>query len=197
LGLDYSYFRYSFSSAKLYNIAIQDRSSTLGTPMIEEQQNNPLHGLKLEILLGELVEFYGWDILSAALRFHCFKTNPSIEGSLKFLRKTEWAREKLEAFYLYRFKRMPRPNDDEFEMAPRERGFKDGIVPRDPMILTVESIELSQAKAASAFKEKSKPVSRHKANHRFEEKNAQPKVFEKGNKQAPSEDPSDPWGKRR
>ena len=119
---------------------ILEKFSTLGKSMIEEQQNNPLHALKLDTLLSELVEFYGWDILSAALRFHCFKTNPSIEGSLKFLRKTEWAREKLESFYLYRFKRMPRPNDDEFELAPRERGFKVGIVPREPMILTVESI---------------------------------------------------------
>lgn len=171
--------------------------STLGTSMIEEQQNNPLHALKLDTLLSELVEFYGWDILSAALRFHCFKTNPSIEGSLIFLRKTEWAREKLESFYLYRFKRMPRPNDDEFELAARERGFKIGIVPRDPMLLTVESIELSQAKAASAFKEKSKSVSRHKSNTRFEENKVPRKVTEISSKQGPSEDPSDPWGKRR
>jgi len=122
--------------------------------MIEEQQNNPLHGLKLEVLLTELVDFYGWNILAAAVRFHCFETNPSIEGSLKFLRKTQWAREKLEGFYLSRFKRMPRPSDEEFELPPRERIFPLSIVPREPMILTVESIELSQAKAASAHKEK-------------------------------------------
>ncbi|MCW8996508.1 MAG: VF530 family DNA-binding protein, partial [Psychromonas sp.] len=123
--------------------------------MREEQQNNPLHGLKLETLLTELVDFYGWDILATAMRFNCFKTNPSIKGSLPFLRKTTWAREKLEAFYLYRFKRMPKPDTEQYQLPPRERTFAVGIVPREPMILTQESIALSQAKAASAFKSKS------------------------------------------
>lgn len=75
---------------------------------IELQQNNPLHGLKLETMLQELVDFYGWDILDTAMRFNCFNTKPSIASSVKYLKKTEWAREKLENFYLYRFKRMPR-----------------------------------------------------------------------------------------
>ena len=164
--------------------------------MIEEQQNNPLHGLKLEVLLTELVEFYGWDILATSMRFHCFKTNPSIKGSLKFLRNTVWAREKLEAFYLYRFKRMPRPNDEQYQLAPRERGFATGIVPHDPMILTVESIELSQAKAASEFKSKSS----QRGKQRFEPYNKSncdkgscaPRV--KPGKGERSDDPSDPWG---
>ena len=159
--------------------------------MIEEQQNNPLHGLKLEALLTELVEFYGWKILAAAMRFHCFQTNPSIKGSLKFLRNTTWAREKLEAFYLYRFKRMPKPDDEQSQLPPRERGFAIGIVPRDPMILTVESIELSQAKAASAFKSKSSQRDKsafkgsHKAN-RLPRGQSKPRKY--------SDDPSDPWG---
>ncbi|WP_413698703.1 VF530 family DNA-binding protein [Psychromonas sp. KJ10-10] len=122
---------------------------------VEEQRNNPLHGLSMEKLLTELVEHYGWKILYASMRFHCFKVNPSIEGSLKFLKKTEWARIKLENFYLSRFKRMPKPRDFEFDLAPRERGFSLHIVPREPMELTIESIELSQAKAASAHKERS------------------------------------------
>ncbi len=159
--------------------------------MLEEQQNNPLHGLKLEILLTELVEFYGWDILAAAMRFHCFKTNPSIEGSLKFLRKTEWAREKLEGFYLSRFKRMPRPTDEEFEMAPRERGFPLHIVPRDPMVLTIESIELSQAKAASAHKEKTSQRHSPRSNRDFKPAKKSSQSREKSTK---SDDPSDPWG---
>jgi uncharacterized protein (DUF2132 family) len=124
-------------------------------PSVEEQQNNPLHGLSMETLLTELVEHYGWKIMYTAMRFHCFKVNPSIEGSLKFLKKTEWARTKLENFYLSRFKRMPKPRDFEFDLAPRERGFSLHIVPREPMDLTIESIELSQAKAASAHQERS------------------------------------------
>ncbi|MCG7495656.1 VF530 family DNA-binding protein [Vibrio sp. Of7-15] len=123
--------------------------------MSQEQQNNPLHGLKLETLLTELIDFYGWEILGTAMRFHCFTKNPTLEGCLKFFRKTEWAREKLENFYLSRFKRMPRASEEEFKLPPRQRTYATGIVPREPMVLTVESIELSQAKAASSHKARS------------------------------------------
>ena len=129
---------------------------------VEEQQNNPLHGLSMETLLTELVEHYGWKILHASMRFHCFDVNPSIAGSLKFLKKTEWARTKLETFYLSRFKRMPKPREFEYDIAPRERGFSLHIVPREPMELTIESIELSQAKAASAHKERSQEKREHR-----------------------------------
>ncbi len=86
-----------------------------------EQLNNPLHGLKLDILLNEVVEYYGFSILAEYTRINCFKKNPSIASSLKFLRKTEWAREKLERFYLYSFKNLPQPGDDQFEIPPRQR----------------------------------------------------------------------------
>lgn len=120
--------------------------------MLEEQQNNPLHGLKLEEMLVELVDHYGWDILDTAMRFNCFHMNPSIASSVKYLRKTEWARERLEAFYLSRFKRMPKPTAEEREIPPRMRTFPVDIKPREPMVLTVESILDSQAKAASSYK---------------------------------------------
>lgn len=123
---------------------------------IELQQNNPLHGLKLETLLEELVDFYGWDILDTAMRFNCFHTNPSIASSVKYLKKTQWAREKIENFYLYRFKRMPRASSEEFALPPRARTFPHGLKPKQPMELTVDSILASQAKAASAHKERSK-----------------------------------------
>jgi len=154
------------------------------------QQNNPLHGLSLEKLITELVAFYGWDILSTAMRFNCFKTNPTIKGSMKFLKNTTWAREKLEGFYLYKFKRMPKPNEAEYLLPPRERGFADGIVPRAPMELTKESIELSQAKAASAFKEKS---ASHRNPKRTSFKQAS-KPTSSPRKKGPSDDPADPWG---
>lgn len=120
--------------------------------MLEEQQNNPLHGLKLEDMVTELVEHYGWDILDTAMRFNCFHTNPSIASSVKYLRKSEWAREKLEAFYLSRFKRMPKPKPEEYDIPPRKRTFAVEIKPREPMVLTVDSILDSQAKAASSYK---------------------------------------------
>ncbi|MDX1303584.1 VF530 family protein [Photobacterium sp.] len=64
------------------------------------QENNPLHGITLEKLLTELVEYYGWDELGARINIRCFNDNPSIKSSLKFLRKTEWARVKVENLYL-------------------------------------------------------------------------------------------------
>lgn len=161
----------------------------------ELQQNNPLHGLKTETLLTELVEFYGWKILFAATRFKCFDVNPSIAGSLKFLKKTDWARLKLENFYLYRFKRMPKPNDIDFHLAPRERGFEHGIVPLSPMQLTIESIELSQAKAASAFQER-QDEQRQKLRRQQPTKHPmRSNNVKKVAKSEPKYDPSNPWNK--
>ncbi|WNC67952.1 VF530 family DNA-binding protein [Thalassotalea nanhaiensis] len=121
---------------------------------VEEQQNNPLHGLKLDVLVNELVDHYGFEILAAYTNINCFKTNPSIASSLKFLKKTEWAREKLEDFYLYKFKRMPKPDDKEFEMPPRARGFRDGLEPREPMELTLEHAEEVRVKKAEKTRER-------------------------------------------
>ncbi|MCG7498269.1 VF530 family protein [Vibrio sp. Of7-15] len=64
------------------------------------QANNPLHGITLEKLLTELVEHYGWEELGARINIRCFNDNPSIKSSLKFLRKTEWARTKVENLYI-------------------------------------------------------------------------------------------------
>ncbi|AQM18911.1 MULTISPECIES: VF530 family protein [Vibrio] len=64
------------------------------------QDNNPLHGVTLEKLLTELVEYYGWEELSYMVNINCFKKDPSIKSSLKFLRKTEWARIKVEEIYI-------------------------------------------------------------------------------------------------
>ncbi|MCD9503770.1 DNA-binding protein VF530 [Photobacterium phosphoreum] len=64
------------------------------------QKNNPLHGITLEKVLIELVEHYGWNELGARISIRCFNDDPSIKSSLKFLRKTEWARTKVESLYL-------------------------------------------------------------------------------------------------
>ena len=106
--------------------------------MVDKQQNNPLYGLELEVLLTELVEFYGWDILAVELRFDCFTNNPGIKESVEFLSSTKWAREKLEAFYLYRFKGMPRPHNEQYQLSPRERSFAAGVVPCEPVSLTAK-----------------------------------------------------------
>ncbi|MDC3336584.1 VF530 family protein [Flavobacteriales bacterium] len=65
-----------------------------------EQPNNPLHGVKLVDMLNNLVESYGWEALSLKININCFRNNPSIKSSLKFLRKTPWARAKVEQLYL-------------------------------------------------------------------------------------------------
>lgn len=68
---------------------------------MNEQKNNPLHGITLEQILNYLVQNYGWEYLSEQVNINCFKVDPSIQSSLKFLRKTPWARTKVESFYLY------------------------------------------------------------------------------------------------
>ena len=68
--------------------------------MAEEQHNNPLHGKTLEVVLTRLVTLYGWERLGEEIRIKCFNIDPSMQSSLKFLRKTPWARAKVEALYL-------------------------------------------------------------------------------------------------
>ena len=76
--------------------------------MTDSQPNNPLHGLTLESILTELVERHGWDGLAQRIPVRCFAFEPSIKSSLKFLRSTPWAREKLEGLYLRDLKRRGR-----------------------------------------------------------------------------------------
>jgi len=71
--------------------------------MTEVQPNNPLHGLTLQTILTELVEYYGWSGLAQRININCFKSDPSIKSSLKFLRKTQWARDKVENLYIKTF----------------------------------------------------------------------------------------------
>jgi uncharacterized protein (DUF2132 family) len=68
--------------------------------MTDTQSNNPLHGLTLEAMLNRLVEHYGWEELGKRIAVKCFTSDPSIKSSLKFLRKTPWARTKVEELYL-------------------------------------------------------------------------------------------------
>jgi uncharacterized protein (DUF2132 family) len=67
------------------------------------QPNNPLHGKTLEFILKQLVWHYGWEEMSLYVKIDCFKNNPTMNSSLKFLRKTDWARKKVEKLYLNTF----------------------------------------------------------------------------------------------
>ena len=71
--------------------------------MIFKQPNNPLHSVTLEQVVTKLVEHYGWEILSQKVSINCFKNNPAVKSSLNFLRKTPWAREKVEKLYISTF----------------------------------------------------------------------------------------------
>jgi len=68
--------------------------------MSDKQANNPLHGVTLEQIVTSLVEYYGWEELGKRIDIRCFTSDPSVKSSLKFLRKTPWAREKVEALYI-------------------------------------------------------------------------------------------------
>ena len=68
--------------------------------MTDEQLNNPLHGVTLEQVVTALFDEYGWEGLAQRVNVNCFKNDPSVKSSLKFLRKTPWARDKVEAAYI-------------------------------------------------------------------------------------------------
>ena len=71
--------------------------------MADEQPNNPLHGVTLEQVVTKLEDYYGWEGLADRITINCFTFDPSVKSSLKFLRKTPWAREKVENLYISTF----------------------------------------------------------------------------------------------
>ncbi len=112
-------------------------------------KNNPLHGVSLKSLLIEMVDQYGFEMLFAYLNINCFKTNPSIDSSVKFLKKKDWAREKIEAFYLYEFKNLPRASSEQFLLPPRERIIPEDQAPGNPKELSLEDAERLREKRAN------------------------------------------------
>jgi uncharacterized protein (DUF2132 family) len=72
------------------------------------QPKNPLHGMTLEKIVTELADYYGWEGLGDRINIRCFTHDPSVGSSLKFLRKTPWAREKVESLYLFMLRDMRR-----------------------------------------------------------------------------------------
>ena len=120
-------------------------------------KNNPLHGVSLKSLLNEVVDHYGFEILFAYLNINSFKTNPSIASSVKFLKKTDWAREKVEAFYLYEFKNLPSVSSDQFSLSPRDRIVPEDQKPGEPAELSLEDAEQLREKMemkAASYDEK-------------------------------------------
>lgn len=118
-------------------------------------ENNPLHGVGLEQVLTELVDHYGFEILDAYLNLNCFKNNPSIKSGVKFLKKTDWAKDKVEGFYLYQYKSLPRADDNQFALPPRDRIIPADQKPGEPAELSFEDAERLRQKKAKKTRERS------------------------------------------
>ncbi|UJX27756.1 VF530 family protein (plasmid) [Pseudoalteromonas sp. CF6-2] len=82
---------------------------------MDNQPNNPLHGVKLADIVTKLQEKFGWDGLAAQIDVRCFQNDPSVKSSLKFLRKTPWAREKVEQLYIDTFSNTADDDDAPFQ----------------------------------------------------------------------------------
>ena len=87
----------------MFSTALELTVILISNITLMSQPNNPLHGKTLEMILEELVLKYRWEGLAYHIDINCFKENPSIKSSLKFLRKTPWARTKVEELYLRSF----------------------------------------------------------------------------------------------
>lgn len=86
--------------ANNFVLALKFTASIFWMDMNDQQQKDPFHGVTLEMMLNQLVEHHGWEKLGQIIRIRCFNNDPSIKSSLQFLRRTPWARAKVEALYL-------------------------------------------------------------------------------------------------
>lgn len=163
-------------------------------------QNNPLHGLGLKSMLIELIDHYGFEILFAYLGINCFKTNPSVESSEKFLKKTDWAREKVESFYMYEYKNLPRASREQFELPPRDRIVPNDQTPGEPAELSLEDAErLREKRAKKAAEHRGGQRDGGSPYGRSDRDNKQPYKQkphrESSDDNNASSKPVDPWGK--
>lgn len=148
-------------------------------------QNNPLHGVSLKTLVTEIANHYGFKILYAYLNINCFNVNPSIDSSVKFLKKTDWAREKVEAFYLYQFKGLPRASAEQFELPPRDRIIPLDQKPGEPAQLSLEDAERLREKRARKAAQRDSAAATRSARG--------PRDREGASRAAPAD--VDPWAK--
>ena len=100
---------------------------------MQEQPNNPTHGVKLEDMVTKLVEVYGWEELGRRIKVRCFQVDPSVKSSLSFLRKTPWARAKVEALYLRHAARRRKAEATREQSSPdtRDQEQETMAVPQD------------------------------------------------------------------
>jgi len=139
--------------------------------MSAKKQNNPLFGLKLEVLLNELSEHYTWAGLSEALCIDRFNFHTGMKSTCKFLRNNQWAREKVEMFYLYEFKAYPYPEAKILAKQPRDHNLPERAVSGEPSVINDSLIDRVDIACKHRVYEK-KPLINNE----------------------PVYDPSDPWG---
>lgn len=135
---------------------------------------NPLYGLKLDQLLTEISDHYGWQCLSEALNIERFQFHTGLKSTMKFLRNHEWAKEKVENFYLYFYKNYAWPDDKQLMIPPRDRS----------------SLGESLSDTPSEITEKISAQIEHASDMRCEKKNNQ--RLNSSNDE-PIYDPSNPW----
>lgn len=148
-------------------------------------KNNPLNSVGLKAMVTQLVDHYGFEILYAYLNINCFKTNPSIESSIKFLKKTQWAREKVEAFYMYQYKNLPPASSEQFKVPPRDRIIPDEQKPGEPAELSLEDAEKLNEKRAKKAAEYDKSGGYASRKKRHESR---------GSSDSQADKSKDPWG---
>jgi uncharacterized protein (DUF2132 family) len=141
-----------------------------------KKQPNPLYGLKLEQLLTEISDKYGWETLSEAMNIERFQFHTGLKSTMKWLRNHEWAKDKVEDFYLYVYKNYAWPDDKQLMIPPRDRSALGEPVSESPAEIT----ELTNFKIE------------HASDMRGVKKNTQPN--NKANDE-PAYDPSNPWNK--
>lgn len=151
-----------------------------GILMTDKKPNNPLYGLKLEVLLTEISEHYGWELLSDALQINRFQFHTGMKSTAKFLRSNQWAREKVENFYLYQYKNLPYPDDKQLSNPPRDRQIPYEQKTGQPAEITDHSI----VQIDKASKLRTYVISSKEGNTK---KTLKPRTEE------PPYDPSNPW----
>jgi len=165
-------------------------------------KNNPLHGVSLKKMLTDIVDHYGFEILFAYLNINCFKNNPSIASSIKFLKKTDWAREKVEVFYLYEFKNLPKASPEQFLLSPRDRIIPDDQTPGEPADLSLEDAERLREKRASKADSYGQAAGKHAKSNKNSGRQVNNPSKKSENESSDSSDSTnkrnvDPWAKHR
>ncbi len=160
--------------------------------MNEKLRNHPLNGIGLEELLGDLLRQYGWEVLAKQVPVDCFRRYPSFKSSVTFLRKTEWARERLEDLYLYKFLQYPLPENEQQHLPPRNRVIESQRKSDEPANMTLDDSEFLATPERVSAKLSRSGVSRRRPSDESKNKSDQTTKASQHSGGSP-----DPWAKWR